>query len=141
MALDPNELFSTVSRGDTQPRCEIEAVQPKDFAAGAGDDLTDPLPAMTPVAKNTSTGKWAPWDANGGDGLDVCRGLLAEELQLKTGVEVIGNVVMRGKVHYQAILDAIEARGVEVEADLDVELLTTALRDAGILVYGLPGVY
>lgn len=141
MALDPNELFSTVSRGDIQPRAVIEAIQPKDFAGGAGDDLTDPLPALTPVAKNTSTGKWAPWDANGGNGLDVCRGFTSEEVQLKNGVEVIGNVIMRGKIHYEDILAAVEARGVEVEADLLTELATTVLRDAGILVYGLAGVY
>ena len=141
MALDPNELFATVDRGDSQPRMVIEALMPKDFAGGAGADLTDPLPVLTPLAKNTATGFWAPWDANGANGLDVCRGFSAEEIQLKNGVEVIGNVVMRGKIHYDDILAAVEARAIESEADLLTELGLTVLRDAGILVYGLPSVY
>lgn len=140
MALDANELYVDNDKGDTSRMIAIEAVQPKTLAAGAGDDV-DPeigLPALTPMAVNSATKHWQPWDANGANDTDKIRGILAEATVLDDANEIVANIVMRGKVHYDALLAAVETRGVEVEADLLTELQNDDnLRTQGILVYGL----
>jgi hypothetical protein len=140
MALGANELYEENDKGDTSLMIEIQAVQPKTLAAGAGDDVDEDigLPALTPMAVNSATKKWVPWDANGANDTDTIRGLLSERTVLDVADEVIGNVVMRCKVHYNGILAAVEERGVEVAADLVTELANNDnARTQGILVYGL----
>lgn len=141
MALGADELFSTVDKGDTMPRVQIDAIQAKTLAPGAGDDV-DPaigLPALTPMARSSALSKWVPWDANGANATDLMLGLLAERTVLDDTDDVLANVIMTGKVHYDAVLAAVEERAVEVAADLVTEL-TSGPRALGILVYNLPDV-
>jgi hypothetical protein len=140
MATLSNELWADVDLGDRSERVDIHASQVKLLAPGAGNDI-DPnigLPAWTPMAFNTALNFWAPWDANGGNGTDEIRALLTEATVLDDVDEVHAVLMLTGKIHYQQILDAVEERAVEVEADLNTELRDASkLRDHGILVYGL----
>jgi hypothetical protein len=141
MALGANELWQTIDKGDTSLRVQKDAIQAKTFAPGAGDDV-DPeigLPALTPVAYNTVLEKWVPWDANGANGTDTMLGLLDAKTVLDDADDVLANVIMTGKVHYDAVLAAVETRAVEVAADLVTELVSGP-RSLGILVYNLPKV-
>lgn len=141
MADDPNELLSTVDRGDTQKRVDITALHLQEFAVGAGT-ADDVLPNLTPVAFNTALALWAPWDANGANGLDTVKGFLwkpGEEHTLSATLVTQCLVIMAGKLHYDDVLAAVEARAVEVAADLATEL-KDGPRGIGLLVYGLPGV-
>ncbi len=140
MALGDNELRTTASKSDSNKRVNVHRVKPKKCAAGAGDDATSPLPALTPMAQNSSPGVWGPWDANGANDTDAVKGFLAEEHQLDGTDETMANMIMRGDLHYADILAAVVERGVEVEADLLTELRTVALRELGLDISGLSGV-
>lgn len=144
MTYADNELYSSTDKGDTSKRVDAEAIQPKTFASGSGDDV-DPeigLPVLTPLAVNSSTHKWVPWDANGANDTDTIRGFLwPDKLVLDDTDDMIANVLMRGKIHYDDVLAAVEERAVEVEADLLTELQNSStLRTLGILVYGLASI-
>ena len=134
MALGDNELFETNDLGDRSHRVEAHVIQPKTFGTAASNAT---LPPLTPVAFNSSTGKWAAWDANGSNDTDTMRGLVwPDEIVLDATDDTQGNVMLAGKVHYAALLAAVEERAVEVAADLATEL-KSGPRDKGIFVYGL----
>lgn len=134
MALVDNEQFTENDLGDRSKRVTADVLQPKEFASvGAEEEL----PVLTPVSINTATGKWAAWDANGSNGLDQMEGLVwPDPITVKTSGEVLGTVMLAGKVHYEDVLAAVEDRAVEVEADLQTEL-RSGQRSRGIMVYGL----
>lgn len=140
MALGDNELYAETPVADRgNGRVDPSSLQVKKFAVGSGVAAQDTLPAGTPVAYNTSLNQWVPWDANGSNGSDEIRGIVfPAEVVLDATDEVLGVVMMSGKIHYNEILAAVETRAVEVEADLQTELRDASkLRDHGILVYGL----
>lgn len=140
MALNENEKYAEVEVADRgHGRVDPSSLQVKKFAVGSGVAAQDALPAGTPVAYNTSLNQWVPWDANGSNGSDEIRGILfPDAIDLDATDEVLGVVMLSGKIHYEEILAAVEERAVEVEADLQSELRDASkLRDHGILVYGL----
>lgn len=127
MALNPNELFAsnTVS---ALKRVEAKTIQPKTFASGSGT-----LAQLTPIAFNTSTGFWVPWTDGGANGTGTISGFVwPDEVVLDSDDEVMGNVLLEGKVHY----DDIALPSGETEANLK-----TALRDGprglGLIIQGL----
>lgn len=126
-----------LEKKDGSVRAQCHSLQVKTF----GEVVTEEsLPVLTPVARNSSTGFWVPWDANGSNATDTMLGLVwPEAITLSEDGEVQGSVMLAGKVHYEDILAAVEERAVEVEADLATEL-KAGPRDLGILVYGLPDV-
>lgn len=122
---------------DRSVRAQAHSIQTKTFGSVMTEET---LPVLTPVARNSSTGFWAPWDANGSNATDAMKGLVwPEPLTLSEDGEVQGSVMMAGKAHYDDILKAVEDRAVEVAADLATEL-KSGPRELGILVYGLPDV-
>lgn len=135
MALTDGELFVSSDGASGPTRQIVKKSQAKQIAATA-----IVLNALTPMSWNTSTLEWAPWDANGSNGLDVCQGFLKEQVEIDTDSQ-IANIILAGTVHYEDVLDAVEANGVEVEADLQTELRSQHLRSIGLFVEGLTQVY
>jgi hypothetical protein len=132
MALTDGELFSE-SDGATGPLRVIPTkIMPKQIAATA-----IVLAKLTPMAYNTATNEWAPWDANGANDLDTIRGYLMEEVEIDAADSQIANIMLAGTIHYEDILAAVEANGVEVEADLQTELRSAVQRGMGIFIEGL----
>lgn len=130
MAYNPNELFQTAA-GNTSPRTIIGRVQPKKFAAGTGT-----LAVNAPVAFNTSSNSWAPWDADGSNGTNTCKGFVGPDpIVLDSDEEVLGNVIMEGTIH----VDDVKAATSEADGDVETMLKTQA-RPLGFYVQGLEGV-
>jgi hypothetical protein len=130
MALNPNELFSTAT-GQTPTRTIAHRVGTKVFASGSGT-----LAVNAPVAFNTSTGFWVPWDADGSNGAALLKGLVfPDPIVLDSDEEVIGQVLLEGIVH----LDDVQAATSELDADILAELQAEA-RLLGIHVQGAAGV-
>lgn len=57
MTLQPEQLYNAVAGRGALPQAMPTSVQPKTFAAGTGT-----LALLQPVAKNSSTGFWGPWN-------------------------------------------------------------------------------
>ncbi|RLB78180.1 MAG: hypothetical protein DRH24_14890 [Deltaproteobacteria bacterium] len=128
MAYDDNQLFSQGSY-DPYPRIKPVHQYPKTFAAG-----TDKLEVGTPVAFNTSTKQWVVWTSGGANGTGEIRGFVyPEAIQLVSGKEVLGVVMMAGEIHY----DDIVLPSGETESDLKDSLRADAVRERGLWITGL----
>lgn len=128
MALDPNEGFASNS---VDPKLRVDAltIQPKKFASGSGT-----FAELTPVAFNTSSNMWVVWTSGGSDGTGTIKGFVwPDQVVLDGSNEVLGNVLLQGKVHY----DDIPVPAGETQNDLDTALRTGGLREAGIIIQGL----
>lgn len=126
MALGDNELFSSNDGRGSSERVVPTSIQPKKFATGAAD-----IPRLAIVAYNTSTGFWVPWVDGASNGAGVMKGLVWPDIiELDSSDEVLGHVMLRGKVHH----DDVALNG-EAQADVTAELQEFA-RDLGIDVQG-----
>lgn len=132
MALTDGELFSAAAGTPAPLRFYATKVTPEQIAATAID-----LAPLTPMGYQTATFEWAPWDANGGNGLDTIDGYLKDGVTADAVNSQIANIIRRGTIHYDDILAAIVANGVEVEADLQTELRSQHQRAIGIDIEGL----
>jgi len=132
MATQKKELFSSTTGLGSGPRIWPETVDSKLFATGSGT-----LKKLTPVALNTSTNHFVPWDHDGSNGIDTIRGFVwTDDVELDASDEVIGNIMLRGTVHY----DDLPAKDDVDSGATDAEW-TQALRDAqdwGLIVQGIP---
>jgi len=128
MAYVPTESFvSTAGRGSAK-RVWPTSIQPKTFASGSGT-----IAAGTPVAYNTSLNQWVPFVNAGANGAGTCKGIAwPDAIVLSAGGEVIGQVMMEGKIHFDDIVIA----WTNVLANIQT-MARSGLRDIGILVYGL----
>jgi hypothetical protein len=146
MAYDPNELFAEHEGLGSGLRVEAHTIQPKTFAQGEGT-----IPILAPVMFNTITGFWEIWSSDGGTGDEAgdIAGFLwpgqkvpagsgeAKEgtqggLELVSDAEVLGNVLLRGIVHF----DDISLPDGEDLDDLKAAC-RKGLREKGIIIQGL----
>ena len=131
-----NELFSETDGNGSNPRIFPTSTQPKTFAAGTGTVLD-----MTPVGVVTATGKWAVWNPAETNGTQNIEGILYTQdlptkgLELDGADDVLGNVVLAGRVH----VDDIVLPGAATANDLATALSTGEVRKKGITVEGLAG--
>ena len=133
MPFATDQLFQSAIGLGSGLRAFATVLQPKTFAGG-----TALLPPLTPVAYNDATGTWMPWDADGLNGTDSIRGFVwPVEVQLVDGEEVLGQVMLMGRIHVDDI-DLDQTPGPETVADLKIELRVN-VRDSGIIVEGLDG--
>lgn len=128
MALNPNELFSSAAGAGSGPSIHATVVKPKVFAQGSGT-----LAVGAPVSFNTSTGFWAPWTNAGSNGENVLKGIVyPDAITLDSDEEVIGHVMLEGRIHEDTILAATAESDSNVRAELREEA-----RLLGIHVEGL----
>lgn len=103
------------------------SAQPKTFAQG-----TITLAMLTPVAFNTSTNFWSIYQHGGANGTGTIRGFLINEpLVLAASAEVIGVVMLTGRIH----IDAIPIVTGYTRAQLEAAVAT--IKDQGIIIEGL----
>lgn len=127
MALTTNELFQSNAGRGSQERVEVTSVQPKKFATGSST-----LARLTMVAFNTSTNLWVPWTNAGANDTGVAKGMVwPDEIVLDSSDEVLGQVMLRGKVHRDDV-----PLNSESQSNVDVEL-QTGMRELGIDVQGI----
>lgn len=118
----------------------------KTLALDAGITGTQVLPNGLPLAFESVLAQWVPWDPAGINGANVIRGFIdtpieAQRTQSQTGEKKV-LVLIRGVVN-KAGIPLVSPTPLEDytltynEAQLDAELKTAALRDAGITVTGL----
>lgn len=131
MALDARELFSSVDVTNKNKRVSKPRVRVGTIAATAVA-----LPALLPMAFNTSTNLWVPWDADGSNGTDTARAFLWEDVAADASDEQHVQLLFEGTLHFDDILAAVEEVGVEVEADLETEL-RSGPRSLGFIIEGL----
>jgi len=93
--------------------------------------------ALTPIAKNTSTGLYAVYENAGANDIDKIIGFSAPDdwIQLN-GSTVITSVMVAGEVEYADI----EKLGV-LDATFKADLLASGLDKRGIYVKGVDGFY
>lgn len=132
MAFATNELFQSAAGLGSGLRVFPSSVQPKTFVTG-----TALLPKLTPVAMLDDLTGWVPWDALGGAlGADTIRGFTwPDETQLVSGSEVLGQVMMGGRIHVDDV-DLSQTPGPETVADLKIAM-RKGLRERGFIVEGL----
>lgn len=132
MATKKPELFSSAPGVGSGLRAWPTSLQPKLFATGSGT-----LAKLTPVAFNTSTKQWVPWDQDGTNGTDTIRGFLfPDKVTLDGGEEVIAQVMLNGKVHFDDLPGA-----TDVDPNATAAGWNQALRDAqnwGLILEGIP---
>lgn len=128
MAYDGNEQFAATDPISRGLRVEPKTIQPKTFATGSGT-----LAALTPVAYNTSTNKWVVWTNGGSNGTGTVSGFIfPDAVTLNASKEVIGQVLIQGKIHYSDIVLPEN----EVEANLKTAL-RSGPRGLGLIIQGL----
>lgn len=128
MALNPNELF-TSNDAAAKLRFFSKSTQPKEFATGA---VT--LVKGTPVAFDAVAKKWKVWADAGGDETNLIRAFVwPDDVVLNAADEVLGQVLMAGRVHAGDV--ALPAG--ELQADLDAALQAGLRERTGIIVEGL----
>lgn len=146
MALDKTNLFSS-STTSAFPRVEAKEVRVKKFDAISGGKT---LKVLHPVAYNTSTNLWVPLDGNGSNGTDTIKGFVYPEAIVlddsgDTNLDVLGNVLLAGEVHYDDIL-ALGTSDSSPTGEIDAttaELKAACQQDTrtiGITVTGVEGV-
>jgi len=132
MATQKTELFESRSGLSSQLRVEALTIQPRKFATGSGT-----LAQLTPVAFNTSTLKYVPWDQDGSNGTNVIEGFVwPDAIVLDGSDEVLGNVLLGGKLHFDDLPAA-----TDVDANATAAGWNAALRAAktfGLYVEGVP---
>jgi hypothetical protein len=133
MATNQPEMFSSAAGVGSGLRVWPLTIQPKLFATGSGT-----LAKLTPVAFDTTAKQWKPWDQTGGAaGQDTIRGVVwPDAITLNGSDEVIGQVMLEGKVHFDDLPAA-----TDVDASATAAGWNQALRDAqswGLIVEGIP---
>lgn len=129
MAYAENQLFSSASGKGSSLRCVPTSVQPKTFAGGTA--LIAPL---TPVAYNTSTNLWVIWDQDGSNGTNVISGFVwPDGVQLVSGSEVLGQVVLGGRIHFDDI-PVVTANYSAAQLKAAVQ---SSVRSLGFIIEGL----
>ena len=104
------------------------SIQPKKFAAVAGAPT---LPGLTPVAYNTSTNLWVLWDDGGSNGTDIIKGFVGlEGVALDASNEVLGNVILGGRIHADDIPDDDDA-GAPITFGFTDSILKAELKGVG----------
>lgn len=123
MAYDPNELLREVSGVGSGLRAMSTSTQAKTFATDAGNLL---LPRLTPV--KIVAGEWSKWlDAD----VNTIAGFVwSDEVQTDATDEVLGNVMMAGRIHHDDI-----PLGGQTQSILDTAL--NAARDKGFIIEGM----
>lgn len=133
VAYGTNEQVASSSQGG-RLRYEASSIQPKTFAAGTGTLLP-----LTPVAYNTSTNFWVPITNGGANGTGTIKGFVGPEpITLAAGNEVLGNVIMGGKIHFGDIpaTGTLAGGGTYTNAELKA-LLKGTVRSLGFTIQGL----
>jgi hypothetical protein len=122
MALGPNELLSSASKAATK-RFFPTSVQPKKFDPGAGT-----IPAGSMLAILTATGFLTLFEAGAVDGTEVMVGFAwPDDIVLDAADEVLGNVMMEGRVHVDDIISTTTVpAGLETLAQIKTELSVSA---------------
>lgn len=128
MALQPNELFTS----NTEPaklRIFSESTQPKTFAAGA---VT--LAKGSPIAFDTVAKTWKVWANAGANETNLIRGFVwPDAVKLEAGGEVLGQVLMAGRVH----AGDVPLPAGETQPNLDAALQSGVRERTGIIIEGL----
>lgn len=132
MAYNPNELFAT-GTGNTSYRVQPTWIQAKTLAAiGAAPTL----PVLTPLAFNSSTGKWVVWTNGGANGTGTIVGFLwPDAVTADAANDSLINVLVKGVIHH----DDIPVPSGESQGNLDTAL-KTGLLARGLIIQGLAGV-
>lgn len=134
MAYNEPDQFASAAGVGSGLRVWPRTIQPKTFASGSAL-----LAKLTPVAFNSSTEFWVVWTNGGANDTGTIRGFVwPDDVQLDAGGEVLGQVLIEGKVHY----DDIVLPAGEMQANLDTALITPgadglSLRDRGIILQGI----
>ena len=111
-----------------QLRALATVTQPKTFGSGSGT-----LERLTPVAYNTSTNKWTVWTNGGANGTGTIRGFVwPDAVELDSSDDVLGNVMLAGRVHYD---DIVLPYG-ETESNLQAAL-RSGPRELGLTIESL----
>lgn len=131
MAYTPKQLRVDNGPFPKQLRAIAYTVQPKTFATGS---VT--LPALTPVAYNTSSGKWVVWTNSGSNGTGTISGFVwPDAVVLSSSGDVLGNVMLEGKINFNDIA---------LPSGQNLSDLKTACqsgpRALGLIIEGLPNV-
>jgi hypothetical protein len=94
------------------------------------------LAQLTPLAYDTSLAGYVPWEDGGSNGRGDVRGFVSEKDGQQTHAtnETLGNVMIRGKVHYDDIPAAYKG------AALQAALRNPSTRSNGLLIEGLTDV-
>ena len=128
MALQPNELFTSNTEA-AKLRIFSTSTQPKTFAAGAVKLLKG-----IPVAFDTVAKFWKVWADAGANETDLIRGFVwADDIQLEAGGEVLGNVMLAGRIHAADV----PLPGGETQPNLDAALQSGVRERTGIIIEGL----
>lgn len=128
MAYASRKLLNQDGPFPQQLRAQATTIQPKTFGTGTGT-----LERLTPVAFNTSTNKWAVWTHGGGNGTGTISGFVwPDAVTLDATGDVIGQVMLAGRVHY----DDIALPYGEIADNLKAAL-RSGPRALGIFVEGL----
>lgn len=130
MALGDNELFSSNTEAAKLRVFPEGATQPKTFAVGAVTILKG-----TPVAFDSVAETWKVFaDAGAATETDLIRGFVwPDDIVLDAGDEVLGQVMLRGRIHR----DDVQLPAGETQANVDAAM-AVGLRDrTGIIVEGL----
>ena len=129
MALGPNELFRSVSRGAAK-RFTADHIAPKKFAAAAGAPT---LAQLTPVAYDTVTNNWKVWANAGSNGVNDIKGFIADAAgaTLDATNESLHNVITAGLIYANDVV----VPGGETQANLDAELASD-MRAKGFTIQG-----
>jgi hypothetical protein len=128
MAYADRELFQDLPGKGSTLRFFPSSVQPKTFASGSGT-----IARGTALAYNTSTNKWVVFTNGGANGTGTLQGFLwPDDITLDGAGEVLGNVMLGGRVHIDDI---------PIVAGYNLAQLKTALqtgaREKGFIVEGL----
>lgn len=98
MAYTANEQVTSVT-GSRTPRVLPKLVQAKTLASGSGT-----IAPLSPMAFNTSTGKWVPWATGGANGTGTISALMGlESATLDGSNDILANLIMAGEVHFDDI--------------------------------------
>ncbi len=137
MAITPRTMVATATR-PASSRTVARRVDTKVFAESASTAFT--IPSLSPVAYNTSTGKWGVWANAGTNGMNKIQGFASLKADISIlasgGGDVIAEVITRGEVHYNDIV----LPGGETAANLKAALRATGadnLRQKGLDITGL----
>jgi hypothetical protein len=132
MATNQPELFSSAAGVGSGLRALAETTQPRLFATGSGT-----LAKLTPVAFNTSTLQWVPFDEGGSNGTGTIRGFVWPDAVVLDGSdEVIGNIMLAGKVHFDdlPVRTTVDANGTAAGWNAALR----AAQDYGLIVESVP---
>ena len=131
MALENTEFFQTNPGVGSGLRAFPDSVQPKEFGTDSNENT---LARLTPVAYNTSTNEWVVFANGGANGTGEIQGFVwPDEIKLDNTNEVLGNVMLSGRIHR----DDIPVVSGFTQQNLDDALAGGDIRDKGFIVEGL----